>query len=207
MRFSTTAVPAPVIRDIRVAPGDTRAVVTFSLDERGPSEDGVPPAWRRNLDPRGRGGERPTTPNHRQVIEGLRAETDYELRVIASNDRGTTVSDPVMFRTLVRTVNCDAGEALQPALDDAKAGDTIIIKGTCTGNFRAGVGSGRLTLRGDGGRLVGASGVALQVLAARGAVVIERLTIAGGSDWNLQRRCPHGDRLDHPRQQGRWRGL
>ena len=69
--------------------------------------------------------------DHRQVIEGLRPETRYELRVIATNAGGTTVSDIVPFRTDLRTVDCAAGEDLQAAIDKARSGDTLRIRGFC----------------------------------------------------------------------------
>ena len=66
--------------------------------------------------------------NHRMVLDGLRPETRYELRVVASNDGGTTISDVVRFRTDLRTVDCTAGDSLEAAIDAARSGDTLRIR-------------------------------------------------------------------------------
>ncbi len=184
VRFTTQPPSPPVIRNVAVAPEDTRAVVTFSLDRAGPARS----EFRESGDATWTLGAEETTSkyvDHRQVINGLRPETAYELRVIATNAGGRTVSDTVAFRTLPRTVHCDAGESFTQALNQARSGDTIIIKGTCSGNFVAGWSDGRLTLRGDGGRLVGAAGSADPVLTTRGVASVRSLVIAGGDRVGL----------------------
>jgi hypothetical protein len=88
----------PVISDIDVDPGRTAAVVAFRLDEPGPArveyreqgDDG----WLL-------GGEETSSDHaeHQQVISDLRRGTDHELRIIAVNAGGTTVSRMVDFTT------------------------------------------------------------------------------------------------------------
>jgi hypothetical protein len=100
--FTTTAPPPPVIRDIVVEPGETRVLVTFSLDAEGPA----------SIEYRRAGtitwilGASETSSDyddHRQVIGGLRRETPYELRILATNAGGTTISETQPFTTLGRT--------------------------------------------------------------------------------------------------------
>ncbi len=183
--FTTLAPPPPVISNVVVKPEDTRVVVTFRLDAKGPAQA----EYREPGDATWVLGAEDTSSNykdHRQVIRGLDPETAYELRVIATNAGGRTVSDTVRFSTLARRVNCGAGEDFAQALSQAKSGDTIIIRGTCTGNFDAGWWDGRLTLRGDGGTLVGAAGSADPVLTMHGATSVRSLVIAGGEFVGLR---------------------
>ncbi len=100
VRFVSRVAPAPpVISAIDVEPGRNEAVVTFSLDAAGPArveyrEEGDSD-WLL-------GGEETSSDDavHREVITDLRRSTDYEARIIAVNDGGTTISDPIPFTTL-----------------------------------------------------------------------------------------------------------
>jgi hypothetical protein len=137
--------------------------VTFSLDARGPARTEYREAgtsgWLVGADETSS-----TYKDHRQVITGLRPETRYELRVIATNAGGRTVSDIVPFKTKVRTVDCDEGESLRNAIAAAKDGDTLIVSGMCQGE------GGRvdkdLTLRGSENAVVYPA-----ITAAAGAAV------------------------------------
>jgi hypothetical protein len=93
-------VAPPVIRDIAVVPEQDRAVVTFSLDAAGPArteyrlagaEDWIAGPDETSSD----------YADHTQIIRDLQPGTAYELRVIATNDSGTTTSDIVPFTTTV----------------------------------------------------------------------------------------------------------
>jgi hypothetical protein len=100
--FATTAPPPPVISNIVVVPEETRVVVTFSLDARGPAST----EYRRAGTTAWILGASETSSDfadHRQVIGGLRRETPYELRILATNAGGTTISDIQPFTTLGRT--------------------------------------------------------------------------------------------------------
>lgn len=145
-RFRTLAPPLPIIKSIEVRPEDTRAIVTFSLAEKGPARSD----YRESGDATWTLGAEETSSkyaDHRHVIKGLDAETTYELRIIATNEGGKTASDIVGFTTKPLTVDCGAGGDLQKAIDKARPGDTINIKGICRGNFKV---AKDLTLRGIG---------------------------------------------------------
>ena len=89
---------APVIRDIVVEPRDDRAIVTFSLDAKGPART----EYRQQGDDEWLVGADETSDDyadHRQAITGLMPLTDYELRVVATDAGGTTTSDSVPFTT------------------------------------------------------------------------------------------------------------
>lgn len=129
-RFRTTALPAPVISKIDVVPAETRAVVTFSLDAKGPASI----EYRRAGTTPWLAGPSETSSKyvyHRQVITDLRPETDYELRIRATNAGGTTTSRIVPFKTRQRTVACGQGDDLAQAIADARSGDTLRIRGAC----------------------------------------------------------------------------
>jgi hypothetical protein len=143
--FTTLAPPPPVIKDIVVRPEDSRAVVTFSLGEKGPAKT----EYRRvGSDEWFLGAEETSSKyaDHRQVIRGIQPERRYELRVNATNAGGTTTSPIERFTTQPRTVDCDAGQDLQAAIDVAREGDTVLVSGTCRGNYV--VGTDNLTLKG-----------------------------------------------------------
>jgi hypothetical protein len=184
-RFRTTAVPPPVIRDVSVAPEDTRAVVTFSLGEKGPGRT----EYRESGDATWTlGAEEASSKyaDHRQIIRGLVPQTDYQLRITATNEGGKTISPTVDFTTKPRSVDCTAGEDLQQAINRARSGDTIVISGTCQGNYYA---EKALILRGtDGAKIRGpGSGTVLTVgypdpgTTSPVAVEVKGLTIAGGT--------------------------
>ena len=90
--------PPPVISGIDVEARHDRAVVRFSLDARGPARTEYRLAGAIDWRP---GSDETSSQyvDHRQVIDGLRPETAYELRVIATNAGGRTVSDIVRFTT------------------------------------------------------------------------------------------------------------
>ena len=75
-------------------------------------------------------------------------------------------------------VDCRSGADLQAALDAAGARDTLVIRGTCVGNFTVPV---ELTLEGRGPRptIRGLSGA--PAISNREALTIRRLTVARGS--------------------------
>lgn len=83
-----------------------------------------------------------------------------------------------------QTVNCGAGADLQAAINAASAGDTLRVRGTCTGNFTIGK---LLTLTGVEGSHPtlngGGTGRTLTILVGA-TVVVERLTITAGSAVN-----------------------
>jgi hypothetical protein len=95
-------IPAPpVVTDIRVDPGRTDVRVAFSLDAPGParveyrqqgSGDWLIGAVETGFD----------STDYQEVITDLRRGTDYELRIIARNEGGTTVSPTIAFATSQR---------------------------------------------------------------------------------------------------------
>ncbi len=184
VRCRTLAPSPPVIRGLRVAPEDTRAIVTFSLDAPGPARSEYRPtgtgAWLL-------GAEETSSDyaDHRQIIRSLTPDTAYELRIVATNAGGRTVSDIVAFTTRPRNVDCSASESLQAAINQARPNDTIIVQGTCTGSFTV---IKDLTLKGSGSAVIDAGGGdwAL-VVGFDGAPVwgvdltVRDLTIAGGT--------------------------
>jgi hypothetical protein len=92
------SVSGPVIRAIQVEPGPDRAVVTFSLDAPGPART----EYRQAGTDEWIAGPDETSSryaDHSQVIRDLSPATDYELRVIATDDDGTTTSEIVPFTT------------------------------------------------------------------------------------------------------------
>lgn len=100
--FTTTAPPPPVISKIVVVPDETRVVVTFSLDAKGPASTEYRPVGTTTWT-LGASETSSDYADHRQVIGGLRRETAYELRILATNAGGTTISDIQPFTTLART--------------------------------------------------------------------------------------------------------
>ncbi len=88
---------------------------------------------------------------------------------------GTSFSGIVSYTT---TVNCNAGGNLQTAISNAPPGSTLIVHGTCTGNFTIGEnltlqGSGTLSGTGFGGEPV--------LTISSGTVSLNNLTIENGS--------------------------
>jgi hypothetical protein len=75
------------------------------------------------------------------------------------------------------TVNCGAGDNLQNAIYSAASGSTLLVSGTCTGNFYI---PKNLTLSGPATLDGGGSGVTLNV--ASGTVVLNNLVIQDGVD-------------------------
>ncbi len=88
---------------------------------------------------------------------------------------GTSFSGIVSYTT---TVNCNAGGNLQTAISNAPPGSTLIVHGTCTGNFTIGE---NLTLQGSGTlRGNGSSGPVLTNTG--GTVSVNNLTIKNGDN-------------------------
>ncbi len=190
--FRMLAPPPPVIHDLRVAPQDTRAAVTFSLDAKGPARTEYRRAGSSEWLP---GAEETSSSyrDHEQMVRGLAPQTDYELRIVAANAGGRTVSDITLFSTLQRTVDCDTGEKLQAAIDRARPNDTIIVTGRCVGTFTV---LKDLTLEGSGGAVIDGGQGRWALLAGSsdgtsegwvGGVDLEvrNLTIAGGRESAL----------------------
>ena len=90
----------PVITRLDVEPRHDRAIVTFSL-RRGSGRAGPSTAWRATSTWLVGANEASAKyADHRHVIGDLKPETDYELRVIATNLGGRTISPIVRFTTL-----------------------------------------------------------------------------------------------------------
>jgi hypothetical protein len=77
-------------------------VVTFSLDAKGPASTEYRPAGTATWT-LGASETSSDYADHRHVIGGLRRGTAYELRILATNAGGTTISDIQPFTTLART--------------------------------------------------------------------------------------------------------
>jgi predicted outer membrane repeat protein len=87
---------------------------------------------------------------------------------------GTSFSGIVSYTTIV---NCNAGGNLQTAISNAPPGSTLIVHGTCTGNFTIGE---NLTLEGSGTLSgTGYSGSVLTISA--GTAFLNNLTIENGN--------------------------
>ncbi len=89
----------PVITRLDVEPKHDRAIVTFSLEAKGPARTDYREA---GTTPWSVGANETSSKyaDQRQVVTGLKSETDYELRVVATNLGGETVSPIVRFTTL-----------------------------------------------------------------------------------------------------------
>jgi Right handed beta helix region len=79
-------------------------------------------------------------------------------------------------------VDCGAGADLQAAITAATPGDTLLVRGTCTGNFIA---YKDLVFEGVGPDPTIAGGGWGTVLMESGTVTISRLSIAGGALWGV----------------------
>src|SRR4029453_11225119 len=92
----------------------------------------------------------------------------------------TMVVTPVALAATL-SVNCSAGGDLQAKIDAAASGSTILVKGTCIGNFQ--INAKTLTLKGnpaptlDGNDL----NVPLEISASGKTVHLVGLTIPGGT--------------------------
>ena len=80
-----------------------------------------------------------------------------------------------------RLVDCDAGERIQTAIDAARTGDTILVRGVCVESIRINDEVARLTLDGQGlATIRGTNPTANAVLLAGRNITVRRFTIVGG---------------------------
>jgi parallel beta helix pectate lyase-like protein len=85
---------------------------------------------------------------------------------------------PVALGATTQHVHCGSGADLQTAIDAASDGDTLVISGTCVGNFTL---LKDLTLTGQGPRATLAGGpVSTDAVLTALEATIRRLTIRGG---------------------------
>jgi hypothetical protein len=88
------------------------------------------------------------------------------------------VAPPVALGATPQHVDCGSGADLQAAIDAASDGDTLVISGTCVGNFTV---PKVLTLRGQGHKPTLAGGpVSTDPVLVAPEATIRRLTITGG---------------------------
>jgi parallel beta-helix repeat protein len=82
-------------------------------------------------------------------------------------------------------VDCDKEHsgALQRAIDRARPGDTIMVRGTCNENLTIPVGKDLITLDGGGTATINGPDATLHTVQVRGrGITITRLTITGGRE-------------------------
>lgn len=80
-----------------------------------------------------------------------------------------------------RLVDCDAGDRLQTAVDAARPGDAILVRGVCTENVRILDEAARITLDGQGSATIhGPNPASNTILVAGRNITIRGFTISGG---------------------------
>jgi hypothetical protein len=85
---------------------------------------------------------------------------------------------PVALGATIQRVHCGSGADLQAAIDAATEGDTLVISGTCVGNFTA---LKNLTLVGRGTKPTIAGGpVSTDPVLTAPDATLRRLTVSGG---------------------------
>ena len=78
-------------------------------------------------------------------------------------------------------VDCGAGGKLQPAVDAARPGDTILVRGVCAENVRINDEVTRITLDGQGSATIHSPSPTSNTILIRGrGVTIQGFTLAGG---------------------------
>ena len=81
------------------------------------------------------------------------------------------------------TVDCNAGDKLQPKVDNAKAGDILQVVGTCNENVLVHQEIQRITIDGQGKATIKAPDAKQGAVLLRGrGIVIKRFSISGGQD-------------------------
>lgn len=81
----------------------------------------------------------------------------------------------------VVTVNCDAGGKIQPAVNAALPGDTIVVSGICNENVTVRDEASRLTLEGQGSATIHGPNAASATITVLGRnITIHGFTITGG---------------------------
>jgi parallel beta-helix repeat protein len=81
----------------------------------------------------------------------------------------------------VTNIDCDVGAHLQTAVDAARPGDTILVRGVCVENIRVVDEAARFTLDGQGSATIrGANPGANTILVAGRNITIRGFTITGG---------------------------
>ena len=79
-------------------------------------------------------------------------------------------------------VDCDAGARLQPAVDAARPGDTLLVRGTCAENVTVRDEAARITLDGQASATItGPNPAAATILVMGRGITIRGFTITGGS--------------------------
>jgi hypothetical protein len=98
------------------------------------------------------------------------------LGALVAADRGLAAELPV---------DCDAGQSLAAALDQASAGDAIVVRGTCRETVT--IGTDRLTIDGGGEAVLDGAARAADVVTIPGArgVTMKGLTVRNGREGIL----------------------
>src|SRR6266567_6094750 len=79
------------------------------------------------------------------------------------------------------TVDCDAGDRLQTAVDAARPGDTILVRGVCAENVTARDETARLTIDGQGSATIRGPNAGSATITVLGrSITIRGFTITGG---------------------------
>jgi nitrous oxidase accessory protein NosD len=78
-------------------------------------------------------------------------------------------------------VDCGGGERVQPAIDRARPGDTVVVSGSCDEHVTVREEAARITLDGQGTATIHGPNPALAVLTVLGrGIAIRGFTLSGG---------------------------
>jgi parallel beta-helix repeat protein len=90
---------------------------------------------------------------------------------------------PLLGEAAPLTVDCNAGEKIQPKIALAKPGDTVLVSGTCSENIAIPSEVVRITLDGQGKAVIQAPGTTADAIFIRGKdITIKGFTLTGGRD-------------------------
>ncbi len=94
---------------------------------------------------------------------------------------GLTVGIAASAQAATLSVNCDTGGDLQARINAAASGDTILVKGTCVGNFQ--IAGKSLTIKGNPTATLDGNDVftTLSINALGNSVRLRGLTVTGGA--------------------------
>ena len=90
---------------------------------------------------------------------------------------------PICGEAAILSIDCNAGDRLQPKIDSAKPGDVLQVLGSCNENVLVHEEIQRITIDGQGKAIIKAPDAKQSAVLVRGrGIVIKRLNISGGQD-------------------------